>query len=257
MTNHDRFDELPSIYALGTLDGEELREFEEHLKSGCAICEQTLKETEMILSLMPYSLPPVQPSPELKERLLKKIKASKKMAESSYEPIFWERLQPAWFKLAGAVALALLVLLFISNLFLIDRLREQRAEVNRLKEQVTGQNEVMEFLQNPNTVVVSLVNLQPGSKAHARVLWDKRKNKALFYGLSLPPTPLEKTYQLWVIADNTPVSAGVFKVDEKGNCSMMVEALPEPDKVQKFAVTLEPEGGMPKPTGDMYLVGTS
>lgn len=257
MTNHDRFDELPSIYALGALDGEELREFEEHLKTGCAICEQTLKETETILSLIPYSLPSVQPSPEVKERLFKKIKASKRIKESSYEPTFWKRLQPVWFKLAGAAALVLLVLLFISNLFLMDRLREQRAEVNRLKEQVSTRSEVIEFLQNPNTVVIDLINLQPGLKAHGRILWDKKKNKALFYSLNLPPTPFEKTYQLWVIADNTPVSAGVFKVDEKGNGSMKLETLPEPDRIQKFAVTLEPKGGMPKPTGDMYLVGTS
>src|SRR5713101_6232248 len=122
MANHDRFDELPSIYALGALDGEELREFEEHLKSGCAICEQTLKETETVLSFIPYYLPVVQPSPEVKERLFKKIEAAKKIEDNPYEPTFWERLQPGWFKLAGVCALALLILLFISDLFLMDRL---------------------------------------------------------------------------------------------------------------------------------------
>lgn len=255
MENHDRFDEFPSIYALGALDGEELREFEEHLKTGCAICNQAIKEMEMVLHLIPYSLPGVQPSPEVKERLFKRIKAYKGMKEVSYETSFWERFQPIWLKRVGMGALVLLILLFISNLFLIDRLREQKAEANRLREQATSRSEVMELIQNPNTVVVDLINLHPGSKAHGRILWDKRTNKAIFYGLNLPPIPPEKTYQLWAIADNNPVSAGIFKVDEKGNGSIKIETLP--DRVQKFAVTLEPKGGMTKPTGDMYLIGTS
>ncbi|MER3446909.1 MAG: hypothetical protein C4291_08740 [Candidatus Dadabacteria bacterium] len=257
MASQDRFDELSSIYALGALDGEELREFEEHLKTGCAVCEQSIKEMETVLSIIPYSLPDAQPSPEVKERLFKSIRASRGVREGLYKPSFWERFQPVWLKLVGIGALALLVLLFISNLFLIDGLREQKAEISRLKEQSTSQSELMELIQNPNTVVVDLINLHPGSKAHGRVLWDKRTNKAIFYGLNLPQTPPKKTYQLWVIADNTSMSAGVFKVDEKGNGSMKLETIPKPDKVQKFAVTLEPEGGMPKPTGDIYLIGTS
>jgi hypothetical protein len=38
-TEHEIWLERGEIYALGTLDGEEVKEFETHLASGCAICE--------------------------------------------------------------------------------------------------------------------------------------------------------------------------------------------------------------------------
>ncbi|MGH7890079.1 MAG: anti-sigma factor, partial [Thermodesulfobacteriota bacterium] len=82
-------------------------------------------------------------------------------------------------------------------------------------------------------------------------------NKAFFYSLNLPAIPAGKTYQLWVIADSAPISAGIFNVDNKGDNFMKLEALPSPSTIQKFAVTLEPDGGVPQPTGKMYLIGES
>jgi anti-sigma-K factor RskA len=77
------------------------------------------------------------------------------------------------------------------------------------------------------------------------------------HGLKLPQTPVGKTYQLWAIAHDKPVSIGVFNVDDRGNKIMKLGTLPEGVQVQKFAVTLEPAGGVPLPTGDMYLAGDS
>ena len=43
-----------------------------------------------------------------------------------------------------------------------------------------------------------------------------------------------------MIADSTPKSAGIFKVNQRGNSMVEIEALPEPGEIQKFVVTLEP-----------------
>ncbi len=257
MANHDRLDELILIYALGALDGEELIDVEEHLKSGCAVCEQTLKDTEMILSLIPYSLPAATPSPRIEDTLFKKIEATKGIKEGSDRFAFWEKLRPVWLGLAGAVALGLLISLFVSNLFLRDRLERREIEIGKLREQAADRSEILAFLENPSAVVINLAGLQPDPNASGKMIWDKKSNRAIFYCINLPQIPPKKTYQIWVIADNTPVGVGIFKVDEKGDSSMKLESLPEADKVQKFAVTLEPEGGMPKPTGQMYLIGAS
>ena len=58
------------------------------------------------------------------------------------------------------------------------------------------------------------------------------------------------------IANNEPFNAGVFSVDPQGNGFLKVPVLSEADKAQKFAVTLEPAGGVPQPTGDMHLLGS-
>jgi anti-sigma-K factor RskA len=255
MTDHNKFEELLPIYALGALDGDELREMEEHLKSGCTLCKEMLKENEEVLSSILYSAPTTSPSPRVKKRLFEKIKATKK--EEPYITSSWVRLQVIWLKPAGLIALALLILLFISNLSLRNRLKEQEIEINNLKNQVARQNEILEFFRNPNVVIINLLTPQPNLKSRGRILWDRKHNKALFYGLNLPSVPSGKTYQLWVIADHTPVNMGIFKVDEKGNSIMKLESLPEPSKIQKFAVTLEPEGGVPLPTGEIFLIGNS
>jgi anti-sigma-K factor RskA len=52
-----------------------------------------------------------------------------------------------------------------------------------------------------------------------------------------------------------PISAGMLKPDASGRVNVMFETpIDLPDPVA-MAVTLEPEGGVPSPTGDKYLVG--
>jgi anti-sigma-K factor RskA len=36
---------------------------------------------------------------------------------------------------------------------------------------------------------------------------------------------------------------------------MMLQNMPEAGKIQKFAVSMEPAGGRPQPTGSIHLVG--
>src|SRR5438093_525097 len=72
----------------------------------------------------------------------------------------------------------------------------------------------------------------------------------------LPPAPEGKTYQLWaIVGKSPPVSAGVFTVDAGGTGSLRVPPLTGVGKVDIFAVTLEPAGGLPAPSGKMYLAG--
>jgi anti-sigma-K factor RskA len=47
----------------------------------------------------------------------------------------------------------------------------------------------------------------------------------------------------------------VFTVNPGGTGSLRVPALPGVSRVDVFAVTLEPAGGVPAPTGAMYLAG--
>jgi anti-sigma-K factor RskA len=49
------------------------------------------------------------------------------------------------------------------------------------------------------------------------------------------------------------VSAGVFDVDREGRGELEVAAVPASDQAATWAVTVEPAGGVPAPTGDMVL----
>ena len=71
--NHDEWLARADVYALDALDGEELREFEAHLAAGCGPCEARLRETREALTLLPRSLAPATPPPQVKSRLLAEI----------------------------------------------------------------------------------------------------------------------------------------------------------------------------------------
>lgn len=102
---------------------------------------------------------------------------------------------------------------------------------------------------------MDLSNLKSSLNSAGRVLWNRQQDSAIFYGINLPEIPEDKIYQLWAIIDSKPVSCGIFGVDQSGEGKLEITNLKDSRNIQKFAVTLEPAGGVPAPTGDMYLAG--
>ena len=72
-TGHEHWHERGEIYALGALDGQELKEFEAHLASGCPICEAYLRETRETLAVLHRSLRPEAPPLAIKARVLDQV----------------------------------------------------------------------------------------------------------------------------------------------------------------------------------------
>jgi anti-sigma-K factor RskA len=92
--------------------------------------------------------------------------------------------------------------------------------------------------------------------ASARAFWSRSRG-VVFAANNLPALPAGKTYQLWFVPGNAaPVSAGLLKPDATGTATVHFVTPPTtPEKIAAMAVTIEPEGGVPAPTGDKYLVG--
>ena len=160
---------------------------------------------------------------------------------------------PAW---CGAFAAAALAAGYLSwTLTALDgELTERAREVTSLQQEIARQQELLKTLISPDTQVVALDGLAPSPAARGRVWW-RREAGGFFVAGGLPAAPAGKTYQLWAIARGSPLSAGVFDVDPKGSASLRVKPLPGAEKVEVFAVTLEPAGGLPKPSGPLYLAG--
>ncbi len=92
---------------------------------------------------------------------------------------------------------------------------------------------------------------------YGKIIWDPEKRSAILQVSNLPAVPSDKDYQLWVIKDKKPISVGVFAVNDTMSNFFKIEnlAVTNPKEIAAFAVTLEPKGGMPQPTGDMYMMG--
>jgi anti-sigma-K factor RskA len=87
------------------------------------------------------------------------------------------------------------------------------------------------------------------------VLYNARMGLGVYSG-QIAPAPSGKSYQLWLVpSSGPPVSAGLVDANQQ-NGAVVVRLAPglEP---KAFAVTLEPYGGRPQPTGPMVLVGAA
>lgn len=138
------------------------------------------------------------------------------------------------------------------------RLRPKAAEGERelakLRAAVAERNDLLTILRSAQVTVVSLGGLERAKSAAAFLLYDRSSQKAFFYAFNMPPLPPGKTYQLWAIVDR-PVSAGTFQADLGQTSRLLIQAIPPLQAIKRFAVSVEPQGGQPQPTGDIYLVG--
>src|SRR5438093_1626061 len=125
-------------------------------------------------------------------------------------------------------------------------------EIAALNDQLAAYRSAADLLRDPATRVVTLRGLGPSPGATGWVIWHQTVGGQLFVA-NLPPPPPSKTYELWTIGEGAPRPAGVFRVDAEGRATHRVEPVEGGEPVKVFAVTLEPEGGVPAPTGPMVL----
>lgn len=171
-----------------------------------------------------------------------------------------ERSRPGWFWwAAGAGALAAAGLLIVLSWTLAttrEALQNLQGQVAALRAELAQREETLRFISDPQVRLVHLAGRDPSPGAVGRLLWNPVTRTGLLLTTGLPPAPPDKAYELWAISGAEPVPAGVFTVDREGRVLLRLPSLPEARTFDKFAVTLEPAGGVPKPSGPMYLLGS-
>jgi anti-sigma-K factor RskA len=268
------FTDLVAAHALGALDEEERVGLERHLAAGCAVCEPELAAMERVVEGIALSAPAVEPREEARRGVIEKATAPVLKA-----PVPLRRpgsaaagagtgIRRSW-AIAASAALLLLAgwgVLAQQRLQRAERdraalatdLAAARAELSRTAAQLTrGEVERAALLRHLSVLgasrlqQVQLAALPPAPSANGRMFVDPGSGEALFSASGLPALPSNRTYQLWFIAEGKPVSAGTFDVGPRGQGQLLVEAALPGDVV--WAVTVEPAGGVPQPTGEMVL----
>ncbi|HVS03333.1 MAG TPA: anti-sigma factor [Thermoanaerobaculia bacterium] len=253
------FRELLPGYALGALEPEELDRLEGHLAAECPECAAELDELRRDLEVLVAAAPPVAPSPLVRRRLLAQVARERR-----------DRALPRWLPLAAAVAALLLTGLGWMWLQRDAEARRLRGERDRLASrlaQTEGRLAAAEaqraalarqlaIVAAPGGRQFALAGLGPATGAAGRTFVDPATGRAVFFASGLPRLAGDRTYQLWVIpAGAAPVPAGVFAVDAGGGAVVQVETVPDAAAIEAWAVTIEPSGGVPQPTGEMVLHG--
>lgn len=112
----------------------------------------------------------------------------------------------------------------------------------------------MAVLVAPDLARIDLAGQSMAPQARARALWS-RSNGMLFTVSNLPSLPEGRVYQVWVVTDTAPISAGLLTPDATGRGMVFFSTPPDLPAPVAVAVTLEPAGGVPAPTGERFLIG--
>ena len=253
--SHEPFETQGAAYALGALDGAELAQFEGHLAAGCAECDASVRELGETVADVARDTPMIPPA-HVKTDLMRRVAVS-----GSSRPFGRWRWLPWGLATAAAVAGGsafvggLVASRYEARIGVMARETAAiRADLRRqdaaLRDRLAISQAVIDLLLDPATRVVALRGLGPNPEAVGRVVWHDTAGGHLFIA-NLPPAPAGKTYEVWVFSGGQPRPAGMFKVDASQRASQPVPPVRTP--VQAFAVTLEPDGGVPTPTGPIVL----
>ena len=253
---HEPFETLAPVYAVGALDGDDLVRFEAHLREGCPACEAAVRDsTEALATMAGQERPTILPA-HVREALLRRVAASSRPRVGRLSWMRWAAGTAAAVLVVAAFTAGVVASRYEKRIGILAResaqLREQmRKEQAALRGEVTAARATIALLQDPATRVVALSGLPAAPGATGRVVWHETRGGNL-YVAGLPPAPQGQTYELWTIAGAAPKPAGLFDVDASGAAVRPVPPAGD-GPVTVFAVTLEPAGGVPAPTGPMVL----
>jgi anti-sigma-K factor RskA len=266
MNSHPQYDEDFELYELGVLDGSDKTELETHL-AGCPECRAKLEAARGRLALLALAAPESEPPAAVRERILESFREQcpKRREEAPAVPARGGFRTRLW---AWTWAVACLVLFAVAAWLAREdgRLSKQVAELELTHKQLVASSQdlraaaaraqaVLEVLTAPQTVQVDLSPQAAHPVPHGKAFYNRDRG-LLFYTTNLDSLPSDRTYELWLIpTEGTPVDVGIFNTDAQGNGQLILPTLPQGVTAKAFAVTNEPAGGVPAPTGPILLVG--
>lgn len=200
--------DLAAAYALNALDPEDRWTYERHLDT-CERCRDEVAALREGAAQLAYATDDPEPRPELRERILR---AAREERPAPVIPLRRRWLLPATAVAAVAAACTAIGLGLWAN---------------SLRDQVDDQR-VVAMQGRAGQLVIS------GDEASIVTCVDE--------------APADKTYEAWVIENDVPRPAGLFR----GGCATVRLTRPvEPGVV--VAVTLENAGGANTPQGDVLM----
>ena len=284
---HAPFDGLAALYAVGALSAHDQTGFETHLE----VCLECVREVKSLLPMthaLVHGAPPLDAPARLRARVLGQITGRAPTPRDASGPVSAldtvlsvdapdtptrvvtprRRGPGVLFWLAASLLIATAGAAGWSLAELdrqVDDLQAALDVSTRLADRAETQMEAMRAATSEREAVLAIVTGsgvqqvdlagQPlAPRASARALWNDAADM-VFIATGLPSLPAGDIYQLWFVLPDAPVSAALIEPNPDGDATVMLAV---PDSVilpAVMAMTVEPAGGVPAPTGDLYLLG--
>jgi anti-sigma-K factor RskA len=232
----DEADALAGAWGTGALDSNEAAAVAQHLDT----CDQPHAELRQAVgagAVLAAALARIEPSPELRERLMASIGAEPRRAVT--EPA-QPRGVPAWTPRALAgLAAAAVIALAVWNVSLQGELATRESELSRLAETLAA--------SGGRTITVE-------GQAGRGVLVEGEGRTLLVADVELLAEGM--LYEMWLIGpDGVPVDVGTFRPEAEGELVVVELELPFAG-FDVFAVTVE-QSRVDAPTSDPVLVSST
>jgi anti-sigma-K factor RskA len=284
MDRHATIGAMLDEYALGQLSQDERRDVEKHVRE-CDLCAADLRDLAVVMEGIAYSVEAVTPPAALRQRVIASLalqpqEPPRRGSEASavatpfrrpdVGPVVRRGVHPGWLAAAALVILGLGAGLYSSistrQLLVID-VQQAQAEAGEAQEKANELRRQLDLTAGQADLVVSILtadDMQPvpmagrenATASVARAFWSPTRG-LLIVANDLPVPPPGRIYQVWVISKTGPVSAGLL--GEQGAGRGMLLAPPPPGLAPgsvTVAVTDEPPGGLPAPSGAIRLAGS-
>ena len=271
--NHDEASEALAAAALDALDGDEQAAVLLHAEA-CPICGPELAALRDAVANLAAAAP--LPEGEIdsrlaraRTRLLARVNADHADRPAGapetapgVRPLMIARprgrfsLTP-WVSLALAASVAGVAVLLRDRAALERQVAAARDSVGTLaatRAQLAERDSLVHRLTGPETVVVALA-ANRGPAASALMFWDRGANSWTMFARAVPPPPSGKTYQVWLVTPTAKISAGTFTPSPSGDAVVTATYPLDRDSLRAVAVTEEPAGGVPQPTGQLVMAG--
>ena len=238
---------LSGAYALDALPADERAFFERHLEV-CAACRHEVDElltTAAVLAATTAERPPEQ----LRTRVIDLVDVTRQLppvqptSSTRTQHSLLVRLRLALPPVAAALALAVVVLTSMTaNLNQRVEGLEQELAVDSSDAQAV--NDLLPILAAGDA---RTRDLRADGDQTVRYISSARLDRGMLVSDGMAPLAPAKTYQVWLFHDGQPVPAGLFEPDDAGRAMALIDEIVA--GAEGIAVTIEPVGGSPQPTG--------
>jgi anti-sigma-K factor RskA len=272
-------------YALGALDADDpaRAELERHLRTGCPACAGHLAEARALVGQIPAGLERVAPPADHFDRVLDRIGRGGAAGVVPIAPPvrppaptgptrdgrnaggWWRTLGTAAVAAGLAVAVTVPVVRSRHGADVERRLIDSEAEIRELRFAVENANQQIRQVRGGAVRLITLKGAGPQPNAKGLAIWEPRRSLWVVHTLDLKRLPEGRAYQLWYsLADGRKVppqtidkATAVFNTDAaKGEAWLITIVPPElAPQLIGFAISDEPPGGSPAPTGTVHAVG--
>ena len=254
--SHEEAGELLAAYALDAVDGEELTELEEHL-GVCPRCRADLDGLREVAAAMGNSVEP------LPEGLWSTIASRLPERQADEEPPPMPQLVPEgrspfrpphdWRQRRRRIAVTTTAVLAVAAAVVavvlgISLVRADN-KVSSLQASAARSGAVTAALRTPGH---RLVDLDTSSHAELAQVVVVPSGQGYVVSSKLPSLGAGRTYQLWAIEGNQPISLGLLGGAPRQAAFIMAGSR----RPSHLSITAEPSGGSVVPTGAVIATGT-